>query len=148
MRWKLRPHRSSPSALVAWRNSRSGGPSKLDPRSSRSALRFVSEKGTAAILQTPRSGAHAVVEMNEAAREAALVEQLELRAHVVGHGALAASHHDRAQEQMALVDQPGADRLAGELGTPDRDVGLRGLLELPDGVRLELALDPRPRAGG
>jgi hypothetical protein len=38
-------------------------------------------------------------------------------------GALAASHHDRAQEQMALVDQPRADCVASELGTPNCDVG-------------------------
>src|SRR5665213_3796629 len=37
--------------------------------------------------------------------------------------------------------------VASELGTPDRDVGRRGLLEPPDGVLIELALDPRPRAG-
>lgn len=28
---------------------------------------------------------------------------------------------------MALIDQPRGNRLAGELGTPDRNVGLRGL---------------------
>jgi hypothetical protein len=32
------------------RNSRSGAPSNLDPRSSRSSLRFLSVKGTAASL--------------------------------------------------------------------------------------------------
>jgi hypothetical protein len=41
----------------------------------------------------------------------------------VWQGALAASHHDRAQEQMALVDQSRADCVASELGTPDCDVG-------------------------
>jgi hypothetical protein len=47
---------------------------------------------------------------------------------------------------MALVDQPGADRLAGELGPPDGEVVPRGLLEPPDGVSIArsirvLALD-------
>jgi hypothetical protein len=87
------------------------------------------------------------VEVNDAVSEPALIEKFELRADVVWQGALAASHHDRAQEQMALVDQPRADCVARELGPPDCDVGPRGLLEPPDGVSIELALDSRPRAG-
>src|SRR3954464_4750743 len=50
MRWWLRPDCSSPSASVAKWNSRSGGPSKLDPTSSRSSLRFLCVNGTGAIL--------------------------------------------------------------------------------------------------
>src|SRR6476469_326646 len=61
----------------------------------------------------------AVVEMNDTILEAALIEQFELRADVVRQGAFAATHHDRAQEEMALVDQPGGDRLAGELAAGD-----------------------------
>lgn len=87
------------------------------------------------------------MEVNDAVSEPALIEKFELRADVVWQGALAASHHDRAQEQMALIDQPRADCVASELGTPDCDVGPRGPLEPPDGVSIELALDPRPRAG-
>ena len=41
---------------------------------------------------------------------------------------------------MALVDQSGADRLAGEFAAADCDVGRRGQLQLPDRVRIELAL--------
>ena len=74
------------------------------------------------------------MEVNDAVSEPALVEKLKLRTDVVRQGALAASHHDRAQEQMALVDQPRANRVASELGTPDCDVGRRGPLEPPDGV--------------
>jgi len=56
-----------------------------------------------------RSDTYAVVEVNDAVSEPALIEKFELRADVVWQGALAASHHDRAQQQMALVDQPRAD---------------------------------------
>ncbi len=63
------------------------------------------------------------MEVNDAVSEPALIEKFELRADVVWQGALAASHHDRAQEQMALVDEPRADCVAGELGTPDCDGG-------------------------
>lgn len=55
------------------------------------------------------------MEVNDAVSEPALIEKFELRADVVWQGALAASHHDRAQEQMALVDQPRADCVASEL---------------------------------
>jgi hypothetical protein len=44
---ELRPDSWSSSALVARRNSRSGAPSKLEPTSSRSSLRFLSVNGTA-----------------------------------------------------------------------------------------------------
>jgi len=59
----------------------------------------------------------------------------ELCADVVRQGALAASHQDRAQEQVALVGQPRADFVASELGTPDSDVGPRGWLVPPDRCR-------------
>ena len=56
--------------------------------------------------------------MNEAVLEAALIEQFELRADVVRQGAFAATNQDRAQEEMELIDKPGADRLAGEIAAP------------------------------
>ena len=62
--------------------------------------------------------APAVVELHHAVAEAAFVQQFELQAHVVGQGPLAPSDHDGHDEQLVLVDQPGPDRLAGELGPP------------------------------
>jgi hypothetical protein len=53
------------------------------------------------------------VEVHDAALEPAFVEQLQPCADALGQGALAPSHHDREQEQVALVDQPRGDRLAG-----------------------------------
>ena len=49
-------------------------------------------------------------------------------------------------DRWVEVAPPGADRLAGELASADRDVGRRGQLQLPDRFRLELALDASPRA--
>src|SRR6266496_100713 len=51
-----------------------------------------------------RSDAYAVVEVNDAVSEPVLVEEFELRADVVRQCALAATHHDGPEEQMALVD--------------------------------------------
>ena len=60
-----------------------------------------------------------VVEVNHAVAETAFVQQLERQADVVGKGPLAAAHHDGRDEQVALVDQPGLERLGGEVGTAD-----------------------------
>ena len=98
-------------------------------------------------LPRPWSDDYAVSEVNHAVSEAALVEEFEPCADVVGQCALAAAHHDRPEEQLALVDQPESERLTGELGAPDRDVSFGGLLEPADGIGVEVALDPGPRAG-
>ena len=55
--------------------------------------------------------------------------------------------HDGRDEQVVLVDQPGLDRLGGEVGTADGDVASRRRLQLPDRFGVEVALDPRPGAG-
>ena len=48
---------------------------------------------------------YAVLKINDAVCEPALVEELELSAELVGQRPLAAADHDRSEEQMALVDQ-------------------------------------------
>jgi len=56
--------------------------------------------------------------MDHAVAEPALVHQLELHADAVGERSRAAAHHDGADEQVALVDQTGRERLGGEPGPP------------------------------
>ena len=53
------------------------------------------------------SGPGAVAEVDHAVAEAAFVQQLEPQVQIVGQGPLAASHDDRRDEQVALVDQSG-----------------------------------------
>jgi hypothetical protein len=65
------------------------------------------------------------VEVDHSADEAPLVEQLELHADAVREGPLAAPHDDRREEQVAFVDQPGPERLGGELGTAHGEVAGR-----------------------
>ena len=72
------------------------------------------------------------MEVDDAAAKAALVQQLELGMDAGGQGALATAHEDRHEDEMALVDQPLGDRLAGELRTANRDVGSRALLQPRD----------------
>jgi hypothetical protein len=78
------------------------------------------------------SDADAVVEVDDAAPESALIQKLEPSAHLVGQCALAATDEDRAEEQVALVDEARRDGLAGELRTTNGDIGYRRLLEPPD----------------
>jgi hypothetical protein len=92
------------------------------------------------------SDAHPVVEVNDTASEAVFVQEFELDANVIRQCALSATDDNRAEEQVAFVDQACGYRFASELCTANRDVAGRGLLELPDRCRIEIALDPRPRA--
>src|SRR5439155_15221982 len=87
-----------------------------------------------------------VAEVNRAVAETAFVEELELQTDIVRKGLLAASHHDGRDEQLELVDQAGLDRLGREVGTSDADVTLCRRLKLPNRLRVEGSLDPRPGA--
>src|SRR5213595_1595911 len=86
------------------------------------------------------------MKMNNSAAEAALGQEFELGANVVRERPLSATHDDRGEEQMALVDQARGHRLAGECGTANCDVAVRGLLQPCDRTGVEVVLDPCPRA--
>src|SRR5512140_1175659 len=73
-----------------------------------------------------------ITEVNRTVPKAAFRQKLELQSHVVGQCGFAASHDDRDQEQMNLVEQPGPEGVVGELRTPDQDVMLAGRFQLPD----------------
>ena len=75
-----------------------------------------------------RSEAKSVVQVNDTAAEPALGHELQLDANAVRQRALPAADEHRDEEQVALIDQARGHRLAGELGTADRDVAGRGLL--------------------
>src|SRR5437588_3789902 len=86
------------------------------------------------------------MKMDDAALEAPLAHELEVCPHTVGQCTLAATHHDRVEEEVVFVDEACRDRLASELGTTYRDVRFRSRFELSDRIRAEVTLDPRPRA--
>lgn len=91
--------------------------------------------------------ADAVVEVHHAVAEAAFVEELELQPDTVRKSTPATSHHDRRDEEAALVDQSRAESLGCQLWAAHGDVALRSGLRLPDGYRVELPLEPGPLAG-
>src|SRR6185437_12928730 len=86
------------------------------------------------------------MEVNHAVGKAALVEQFELQPDLVGEGWLSSSDDHGGEEEVELVDQPGLDRLGGEVGTPDADVTVRGRLQLADRIDVEFPFDARPGA--
>src|SRR5436190_21565767 len=86
------------------------------------------------------------MKMNNPAAEAALGQEPELSANVVRERPLSATHDDWGEEQMAFVDQARGHRLAGERGTANCDVAVRGLLQPCDRAGIEIVLDPCPHA--
>src|SRR5450631_1270619 len=70
--------------------------------------------GATVTQKTSRLGA--VVEVNHAVAESTHIQQLQLHANVVGQELLPASDHDGSHEQVALVDQPGPERLGCQVG--------------------------------
>ena len=76
----------------------------------------------------PSSRHHAVVEMDHAVGEAAFVEEFELQADVVGECLRTATHHDGRDDQVALVRQSGAERLAGEVRAAHGEVPAEALI--------------------
>ena len=73
--------------------------------------------GHASESRTGSSGDR-VVEVHDAVAEAALAQELEADAEAVGQGGVAAADDDGREEEVALVDEAGAERVRGELGPP------------------------------
>jgi hypothetical protein len=75
----------------------------------------------------------------------ALVQEIQLYAYVAGQDPLAAAKHDRHDEQMILVDEPGPDRVCGEGRTSHRNILRQLSLQVADRLRLEFPLETRLR---
>jgi uncharacterized damage-inducible protein DinB len=100
---------------------------------------------------TDRAGGHPrplragpVAEEHHAAAEAAFLQQLEREPDVVGKSLVPAAHDDGDEEQMDLVDEPGLERLGGEVRAAHGEVAFRRRLQPPDRLGVEVPLDPRP----
>jgi hypothetical protein len=89
----------------------------------------------------------AVVEVDGPAAERPLVHQLQPDASVFGEGTRPTAHDDGNEEEMALVDQAGPDRLARELGPANAEVAVGGRLDPAYRFGVEVSLDPRPSCG-
>ena len=99
-------------------------------------------------LHPIRGGLDAVPQIDHAAGEAALVAVTRGRHGRRGGRTGAATDDGRPDDQVVLVDQPGADGLRRQPWTVDAEVAVGFGLQPPDRLRVERPLDPRPRAGG
>jgi len=71
-----------------------------------------------------------IAKINHSVSKTALVQEIQPSAYVAGQDPLAAAKHSRHDEQMILVDEPGPDRLCGEVRTSHRNIVRRLSLQV------------------
>lgn len=63
-----------------------------------------------------------ITEENHATAKAAFLQKLELQSNVVRERLFTASHYDRYEEQMTLIDQSCSKGVGSHLSTTDEDI--------------------------
>src|SRR5213078_1546123 len=86
---------------------------------------IVEAKATGA-LATGGSALDAVAEVHDTVAEPALLQQLQLDAGVAGECGLAFTDEHRINEELALIDRPGVERVRGEGRSADGQVAADG----------------------
>ena len=84
--------------------------------------------------------------MDHSVVETALAQQLKRHTNVTGQERIAATHYDRRDEQVTLVNEPGPDRVRGEGGTAHRNIRGDWAFEFPDHLWIEFSFEPRLRS--
>ena len=90
---------------------------------------------------------HPVAQKHHAIAEAALFQKLQFQADVRRQGWLSPANDDRGEQQLALVYQPRAKGVGGEIGAPDKDILPGSLFQQLDGCRVEGSLQARLARG-
>src|SRR5436309_15091911 len=88
-------------------------------------------------LATGGSALDAVAEVHDTVAEPALLQELQLDAGVAGKCGLAFTDDHRMNEELALIDQPGAERVRGEGRPADGEVAGGGRLHVADRIGVE-----------
>src|SRR5436190_23183352 len=83
-------------------------------------------------LPTGGSAPSAVTEVHDTVLEPVLRQQLQLDAGVAGECGLAFTDEHRINEELALIDQPGVERVRGEGRAADGQVAGGGRLQVAD----------------
>ena len=78
------------------------------------------------------------MQVDDAVAEAALVQQFQPHPEAIGQGPGSPTHHDRVEEQVALVDQAGPQGGRRQLRAADAQIAAGGRLPLPYRVRVEV----------
>src|SRR6185312_4434099 len=84
----------------------------------------------------------AVAEVHDTAAEPVLLLQLQLEAGVSGECGLAVADDHRTHEEVALIDQPGVERVCGKARAANGQVADGGRLQVADRSGVEAALEP------
>src|SRR5437667_8123611 len=103
---------------------------------------IVEAKATGA-LATGGSALDAVAEVHDTVAEPALLQQLQLDAGVAGECGLAVTDEHRINEELALIDQPGVERVGGEGRPADGQVSGGGGLDVANGIGVHAAHERR-----
>src|SRR5215813_10160325 len=93
----------------------------------------------------PPSGTRVIAKIDHSISETALVQEIQLCAYVAGQDPLAAAKHDRHDQQMILVDEPGPDRVCGEGRSSHRNIVRQSSLQVAKRLRVEFPLQTRLR---
>src|SRR5664280_2793849 len=89
------------------------------------------------------SAEDAIAQVHDTVAESVLLQQVQLDAGVAGECGLSVTEEHRIHEELALVDQPGVERVRREGRTPDGQIARGGRLHPPDRIGVETALKPR-----
>src|SRR5215510_3528776 len=84
----------------------------------------------------------AVAQIHDTAAEPALVQQLERGAHAAGQRGLASTDECGPDDELALVDKPGPERVRRDVRAAHGQVTRGRGLHVADRVGAEAALDP------
>src|SRR6266545_767053 len=85
----------------------------------------------------------AVAEVHDTVAEPVFLQQLQLDAGVAGECGLSFTDEHRINEELALIDQPGVERVRREGRPADGQVAGGGRLHVADRIGVEAALEPR-----
>src|SRR5262245_26218276 len=84
---------------------------------------------------SPPSGPREIAKMDHSICKTPLVQEIQLYAYVAGQDPLAAAPHHRHTKQIILIDEPGPDRLCGEVRTSHRNIVRRLSLQVANRLR-------------
>jgi hypothetical protein len=101
--------------------------------------------GQCARVRFPPSLPKVVADVDDAAAEPVLVDELKIGARVGRQCRVAPTEDDRPDEQGQLVDQPGDESLYCEVRTTHQEIPAGGGLQIVYRAGVEAAFEPRVR---
>jgi len=88
-----------------------------------------------------------IAKIDHSIGKTALVQELQLYAYIARQDPAAAAKNHRHNKQMVLVDEPGPDRLRGEVRTSHPDIVRQLSLQVANRLRVEFPFETCLRCG-